>query len=881
MNNWSAPRETTSDPAQGLKRSNSQLRRERLLNLDEGQPILVAEAPSGYGKTCLARTWLTLAPEGTESIYISLGTGSLDPTAFIDQLSLSLSGESPQLHKAPFNESANREEAFARLAEKLNDRRQPLWLILDDAHHLANSPSRTYLQRLLQGASDRLRIFITMQPTALDVGLGNLTAQDKVQWINAETLAMTRQEIEGLAKLRGVELQTEQLNWLLQATEGWPALVQLALATPLTRCSIQSKAVTASGPLREYIYERFLTILDSSERDALWTLACVGSAPLTLLRSICAVEPEVSLSRLSTLGIVQDENHSGVQFFRLHPLIREAALRLLATERYHSKRKHQLAAAQWYSQQGYGAEAVSLLLDIGSDQLKQSLATLLDLAPLLIFDHGQHYTMINLVERWEHVAQKSDPTLDSMAAWALIFMRRFDEANTRISRCAAIPIVASTVLLQKAAMSALQDDYESGGRLAFEWLEQANHETPFYTGTAWTVYGFNLKCVGDIAGTKAALFEAHTAFSKTQSNYGITWTYLVGTLALIKFGRHRDALAEIERGHASVREAATQSSQHPMLNGLEAYLRYERNELSAARSALNNSLHLLPEQGIVDTIVLGFTAAARLRAAEGDLGSALDILAEGERCGSQREFQRLSLSLAAERALLLVRSGATSEAIYTLKHAGIFLERVGSSGVIVDRAIRLHARISLAEGDHRRVRNLVAPLLMHARSANQRYKLCELLMLQALVEDLIGNEKVSFDMVREALEIGSAESYMRMFLDEGAELHGLLRRWLASKSTSNQKRPETNLALAILSIVDHAPSQSKESPAGLIEPLNKRELQILSLLDHGLSNAEIGARCFVVEGTVKWHLHNLYGKLGVRSRTAALRAARALELIDV
>lgn len=876
MNNRSAPSETTANAARGLKRSNSQLRRERLLNLDEGQPILVAEAPSGYGKTCLARTWLTLAPQGTECIYISLGTGSSDPTAFIDQLSLSLTGGSPKSHEVPFNEDANRAEAFAKLAEKLNDCQQPLWLILDDAHHLANSPSRTYLQRLLQGANERLRIFITMQPTSLDVGLGNLTAQDKVRWINAETLAMTRREIEGLAKLRGIELETEQLDWLLQATEGWPALVQLALATPLERKSIQSKAVTVSGPLREYIYERFLTRLDSSERDALWTLACVGSAPLSMLRSICADEPEVSLSRLSTLGIVQDESHSGVQFIRLHPLVREAALRLLATERGHSKRQHQLAAAQWYLQQGYGAEAVGLLLDIGSDQLKQSLATLIDLAPRLIFNSGQHYTLFNLVERWEQVAQRSDPTLDSMAAWALIFMRRFDEANTRIARCVA----TGTELLQKAVIAALQDDYESGGRLAFEWLDQSNHEASFYTGAAWTVHGFNLKCVGDIVGAKAALFKAHTAFSKVQSSYGTTWAYLVGALALIKSGRHRDALAEIERGHARLREAAVPGSQNPMLIGIEAFLRYERNELSVTRSVLNEALHLLPEQGIVDTIILGFTAAARLRAAEGDLGSALDILAEGERCGSQREFQRLSLSLAAERALLLVRSGATSEAIYTLKHAGIVLERTGSSGVIVDRAIRLHARIALAEGDHRRVRDLVAPLLLHARSAQQRYKLCELLMLQALAEDLSDNEKKSFDMVHEALELGSAESYMRLFLDEGAELYGLLRRWLASKSTSSQNRPETNWARGILAIVDHVPSQTKESPAGLIEPLNKRELQILSLLDHGLSNAEIGARCFVVEGTVKWHLHNLYGKLGVRSRTAALRAARALELIN-
>ena len=46
------------------------------------------------------------------------------------------------------------------------------------------------------------------------------------------------------------------------------------------------------------------------------------------------------------------------------------------------------------------------------------------------------------------------------------------------------------------------------------------------------------------------------------------------------------------------------------------------------------------------------------------------------------------------------------------------------------------------------------------------------------------------------------------------------------------------------------------------------------MIEEGLGNAEIAARCFIGEGTVKWHLHNLYTKFGVRSRTAVLRAAK-------
>lgn len=66
----------------------------------------------------------------------------------------------------------------------------------------------------------------------------------------------------------------------------------------------------------------------------------------------------------------------------------------------------------------------------------------------------------------------------------------------------------------------------------------------------------------------------------------------------------------------------------------------------------------------------------------------------------------------------------------------------------------------------------------------------------------------------------------------------------------------------------------------LIEKLTRRELKILRQLDSGLSNREIAQALFISEGTLKWHLHNVYGKLGARSRAGALARARSLGLFD-
>lgn len=77
-----------------------------------------------------------------------------------------------------------------------------------------------------------------------------------------------------------------------------------------------------------------------------------------------------------------------------------------------------------------------------------------------------------------------------------------------------------------------------------------------------------------------------------------------------------------------------------------------------------------------------------------------------------------------------------------------------------------------------------------------------------------------------------------------------------------------------------APPPMLQCDKGPLERLTRRELKILRQLDSGLSNKEIAAAQFISVGTLKWHLHNIYGKLAARSRSGALAKARALGLLD-
>jgi two-component system, NarL family, response regulator len=86
---------------------------------------------------------------------------------------------------------------------------------------------------------------------------------------------------------------------------------------------------------------------------------------------------------------------------------------------------------------------------------------------------------------------------------------------------------------------------------------------------------------------------------------------------------------------------------------------------------------------------------------------------------------------------------------------------------------------------------------------------------------------------------------------------------------------------AVLAGRTYIPSQVGEKLASRIhtDALTEKELAILKLIADGLSNKEIAKAIFVSEGTVKFHSNSIYSKLGVGSRTEALKVATARGLI--
>ena len=129
-------------------------------------------------------------------------------------------------------------------------------------------------------------------------------------------------------------------------------------------------------------------------------------------------------------------------------------------------------------------------------------------------------------------------------------------------------------------------------------------------------------------------------------------------------------------------------------------------------------------------------------------------------------------------------------------------------------------------------------------------------------------------VLEEALSLAETEGYVRAFLDEGAPMAVLLTA--AAERTGAS--PYARRLRAPLGVAPEGTTRDRATPA-LVEPLSSRERDVLRLLGTELNGPEIARELVVSLNTVRTHTKNLYMKLGVNSRRAALRRARELDLL--
>jgi LuxR family maltose regulon positive regulatory protein len=179
--------------------------------------------------------------------------------------------------------------------------------------------------------------------------------------------------------------------------------------------------------------------------------------------------------------------------------------------------------------------------------------------------------------------------------------------------------------------------------------------------------------------------------------------------------------------------------------------------------------------------------------------------------------------------------------------------------------------------------HVLSQLLRAAERAGRMRSVVEIACLTALAWQTEGDTVQAMMALERALALAEPEGYVRIFLDEGPPMAGLLR---LAAGRNIHREYVTRLLDAFAGEAGAAPAflvaegmGRSAGPMAQAEPLTERELEVLQLLAAGLSNAEIADRLVVSLSTVKTHARSIFGKLGVESRTHAVARGRELSLV--
>ncbi|MGY1680553.1 LuxR C-terminal-related transcriptional regulator [Geodermatophilus sp. SYSU D01176] len=337
-------------------------------------------------------------------------------------------------------------------------------------------------------------------------------------------------------------------------------------------------------------------------------------------------------------------------------------------------------------------------------------------------------------------------------------------------------------------------------------------------------------------------------------------------------GRLRDALATFQHGlAAATRHGPTVlRGAADMHVGLSELCR-ERDELDAAREHLAAATQLGEHAGLPQYRHRWRVAMARVREAEGDLDGAVDLLDEAERCYVSDMFPDVR-PIAALRARVWLAQGRLGTAFDWTRQRGLdpaddlFYLREFEHVTLARALLAEHA----TSGDRtplQQATGLLERLLAAARDGGRAGTVIELLVLRALAHQHQGDVPGALG----ALELAEPEGYVRSFVDEGPPLAALLKAAVHKGSAPEYARRRLGAATQA--------GGGIPAPRGPVEPLSARELEVLRLLGTDLDGPGIARKLFVSLNTLRTHTKNVYAKLGVNSRRAAVRRGEELNLM--
>ena len=847
-------------------------------------------APAGFGKTSLlAYWWDTLAERKIPAAWLSLDDHDQDLFHFLSHLLESCKANGlvsrSRLTQLPsgVSDSSPRVIVSAVLTELGRCSGSNL-LILDDFHRAESVENCYAVGQLLARLPADIHVVISAREHPSLLPLADLRMREELVELDHLDLRLSEQEIR--AWLGPLVEQSVPGDWAAQLfarTEGWPVALKTVRRWVADGTSVAETLEQISGrssDLSDYFLEQVFDNLDEAVQDFLLKTSILKRVNGDLANLLCGIDDAWRiLEDLERRDIFVESLDRERTWYRYHRLFAEF-LQERMRRRFDGMAAHlHRIACGWFRQQGLVSEAVQHAIASGQ------AGTTADLFESL---GGWHHALKGHVGALERALSIVDDEklADHPRLWLgkiFLTVRRgeISQARETFEQLAAAPEsrngVDSEFRSELLIMRSLLNRYADNDitEVEIQQLEELSESLPHENDLLHAVR-YNLLCVmhaqcGDFDSCLAAGDKAIRRFRAMGSVFGETFIYFHEGYACMAQGRLRDAEVLYGAGRDLALEHFGEDSDLAAIAAVFlAEAAYEKNDILEAARLLDGALpHIERFDGWLEVYVAAYTTIMKLAHCSRDWES----LAEA------RDRAR---STATHRGLLRLRSIVDMQALeleYLGRRASAGDQLMGRLDGMTDNSaehpvlrqlrVSVAARTHLQAGDNGRAIELLERERRRSYDSGLIRSYVSFSILLAVARWAQGRREAAMDAFEAALSPCLFEGIKRPFIDEGDALvdviHDLTR---ASEKQRGNRLRDRFLAELIMEL-----NAAGAQPRTGRDQFTPREQEVLRYLVQGRSNREIAEAIPISINTVKFHVKNIFEKLGVTTRKDAVTAS--------
>ncbi len=871
---------------------------ERLETGLDGKLTLLS-APAGFGKTTLLSEWVTRFQD--RAAWLSLDKEDNDQARFwtyliaaLQTVQAGLGQDALRLLQAPQQPAT--QAILTLLLNEVVALPQGAILVLDDYHLISDPGIHEGIAFLLEHLPPQMHVALSTRADP-PLPIHRLRARGQLTELRSDDLRFSAGEATAfLNAAMGLDLAREDVEALEARTEGWIVGLQLAALSLRGRADAHEFIAGFSGGhhyVLEYLSEEVVRrqpepvqrfLMQTSILDRLCGPLC-NAVRFGFSKSPTAeIDGEAMLTHLRQRNLfilpVDDE----YRWYRYHHLFADLLGNLRRKEWPPEYiRELHLRASDWYDRNGWTAEAVSHAL---AAQDFQRTAQLIERNSLAMVSRGELITLLRWIDALPEDVAHSRPWLCVHQAWPLTLAGKADDVEPLLRQIEGQVVPgdlrpdAEEILGNVAAMRAMLATMRGDMPQAVELAHRADELLPADNLIPRNTIPFTLASAYYAEGELAKAGQALTEELKIGRAADNLWTVV---RSLCDLADLHIMQGQLRRATDLVQEALQKAEERGARQfGTVGYalvklgeILYERDDLVAARDHVLEGVNLMQGWQQPYEMVGGYTALATILQAQNDTEGALEALQNAETIRSQHpNYRKLNTMVHGCRIrLCLAQDGPAHAARQAM---GIQLGETGAP-IFREQEQMILARVLIAQQRWNEALPLLARLAEEAETGGRFGRLIEILVLQAMARQAQRDTAQALIALEKALAMGEPEGYVRIFVEQGAPMATLLQQAAARGITPQY----VSGLLAAFGTEENeiAAAPSPPTTPSLVEPLTGRELEVLQLLGEGCSNRDIAGALVITLNGVKKHTSNIYGKLGVHSRTQAVVRAQELGLL--